>query len=51
MPFSTGCISPMRGVGGNRGVHRAAALLQDVDRDLRRQRLLGRRHAVLGEHG
>ena len=40
-----------RCVRRDRGIHRAAALFQNIDRDLCRERLRGCRHAVLAEHG
>jgi hypothetical protein len=39
-------------VGSDGGVHRVAALLEDVDADLRDQRMAGRHHAMRGDdHG
>jgi hypothetical protein len=38
-----------RGVGGDGGVDGRAALAQDVEADLRRERLAGADHAVLGD--
>ena len=40
-----------RGVGGDGGIDRAAAVLDPVDCDLGGERLFGRRHAVLRQDG
>ena len=39
-----------RGIGGNRRVHRIAAILEHVERDLRRERMRGRGHAMLRDY-
>ncbi len=38
-----------RGIGGDRRIDRVATVLEDIEADLRRQRMAVRDHAVIGE--
>ena len=49
MPQLIGSTRPSIGVGGDGGVDGVAAALEDVEARLRRQRLAGGDHAVLGD--
>ena len=50
MPFETGSIKPERRVRRDRGIHRAATALQNLDPDLRRQRHTGAHHSMPRQH-
>ena len=49
-PVAGGFHQAQRGIGGDCRIDRAAAVLEHIERDLRRQRMRGRRHAVLRDH-